>query len=101
MVKYFKLILLFLVLSLSFYAFAEKEGDFSRAYYAELSASSYMFSLGSVRADRAVWYLEGDLIQHLSSYGHILLGYWALSDIEKPENKRRRSNLYESDPYIF
>ena len=92
---------LFLALSLSLNASAQREGDCSRAYYAEFSVSSYMYSLGSVRDNRAVWYLEGDMIQHLSSYGHILLGYWALSDIEKPENKHRRSNLYESDPYIF
>ena len=89
------------LLAFCFDALAEKEGDWSRGYYAELSTSSYLFSLGGVRADRAVWYLEGDIIQRLSSYGHILLGYWALSDIEKPENKGRRSNIYESDPYIF
>ena len=82
-------------------AFAERAGDWSCGYYAEVSASSYMFSLGSVRADQAVWYLEGDVVQRLSSYGHVLLGYWALSDIEKPRNKGRRSNLYESDPYVF
>lgn len=81
--------------------FAEKDCDWSRGYYAEMSVSSYMFSLGSVRSDCAVWYLEGDIVQNLSSFGHILLGYWALSDIEKPKIKNRRSALYESDPYIF
>ena len=99
--KILRAALFFVVFAFSTDAFAEKEGDWSRGYYAELSTSSYLFSLGGVRADRAVWYLEGDIIQRLSSCGHILLGYWALSDIEKPENKGRRSNIYESDPYIF
>lgn len=99
--KILRAALFFVVFAFATDAFAEKEGDWSRGYYAELSSSSYLFSLGGVRADRAVWYLEGDIIQRLSSYGHILLGYWALSDIEKPENKGRRSNIYESDPYIF
>ena len=99
--KSFKAALFLVIFAFSLDVSAEKDGDWSRGYYAELSASSYLFSLGGVRADRAVWYLEGDVIQRLSSYGHILIGYWALSDIEKPQNKGRRSNLYESDPYIF
>ena len=82
--KILRAALFFVVFAFSTDAFAEKEGDWSRGYYAELSTSSYLFSLGGVRADRAVWYLEGDIIQRLSSCGHILLGYWALSDIEKP-----------------
>ena len=75
--------------------------DWSREWYAEVTASSYMFSLGSVRADHAVWMLEGDAVQHLSGFGHVLLGYWALSDLEKKHDSGHRSSVYESDPYLF
>ena len=75
--------------------------DWSREWYAEVTASSYMFSLGSVRADHAVWMLEGDAVQHLSGFGHVLLGYWALSDLEKKHDSGHRTSVYESDPYLF
>jgi len=83
-----------------FFARAETDG-WERDWYAEVSASSQMFSLGSVRADHAVWMMEGDVVQRLSGFGHVLLGYWALSDLERNGDKVHRSAVYESDPYLF
>lgn len=80
---------------------AEKQGVWSQDYYVELAACSSLYSLGSVRADHAVWSVEGDVIQRLSSYGHILLGYWAMSDLTESADKSHRSTIYESDPYLF
>ena len=72
-----------------------------REYYAEISASSKLFSLGSVRADHAVWMMQGDAVQRLSGFGHVLLGYWTLSDWEKRRDSGHRSAVYEFDPYLF
>ena len=82
-------------------AVAEEEGDWSRSCYAELSVSSRLYSLGSVPASHVVCYLEGDAVLRLSSCGHILLGYWSLSDLERTDDRTHRSAVYESDPYLF
>lgn len=82
-------------------AVAEKEGNWARDYYTELSVSSSPYSLGSVSASRWVCYLEGDVVQSLSSFGHVLLGYWSLSDLEKSRDRTHRAHVYESDPYLF
>ena len=79
---------------------AETDG-WGRACYAEISAASQLFSLGSVRADHPVWMMEGDFVQRLSEFGHVLLGYWALSDFEKRSDSGHRASVYESDPYLF
>ena len=81
-------------------ALAETDG-WGRTWYADVSAASYLYSLGSVRANHAVWMMEGDLVQRLSSAGHILIGYWALSDLGRGGDKTHRSYVYESDPYLF
>lgn len=99
--KFLRAITILVASLLTLTASAEKEGDWSRGYYAELSASYYLFSLGSVRADHSVWSMEGDVIQRLSSFGHILLGYWAMSDLTDSGDKSHRSTMYESDPYLF
>lgn len=80
--------------------FAEP-GGWGRDWYADVSASTYLYSLGSVRADHAVWMMEGDVVQRLSSFGHVLFGYWALSDLGKTGDRSHRSCVYESDPYLL
>ena len=59
---------------------AETDG-WGREWYADVSVASYLYSLGSVRANHAVWMMEGDVVQRLSSAGHVQFGYWALSDL--------------------
>ena len=81
-------------------AMAEPDG-WGRECYADISAASRLFSLGSIRADHAVWMMEGDVVQRLSEFGHVLLGYWALSDFEKRADSGHRASVYESDPYLF
>ena len=81
-------------------AMCETDG-WGRSYYADLSASSQLFSLGSVRADHAVWMMEADAVQRLSEFGHVLLGYWSLSDLGDGGDRNRRSYVYESDPCLF
>ena len=78
-----------------------EDDDWGRDYYADISASSQLFSLGSVRADHAVWMMEADFVQRLSSFGHVLLGYWSLSDLGGSGDGSRRSYVYESDPCLF
>ncbi|MBR1921910.1 MAG: hypothetical protein IJ829_07930, partial [Kiritimatiellae bacterium] len=75
--------------------------DFSRDWYAELSASSRLFSLGSVRSEHAVWQAEGDVVQHLPWRSHLLAGYWQMSDLERQHGSGHRSQAYECDPYLF
>ena len=79
---------------------AETDG-WNRGWYADISASSYLYSLGSVRADHPVWMMEGDVVQRLSLLGHVLVGYWALSDLGRHGDRSHRSGVYESDPYLF
>ena len=81
-------------------AHAETDG-WERAWCADVSAASYRYSLGSVRANHAVWMMEGDVVQRLSYAGHVLFGYWALSDLGRGGDKSHRSYVYESDPYLF
>ena len=81
-------------------ASAEDDG-WGRDYYADISASSQLFSLGSVRADHSVWMMEADFAQRLSAFGHVLLGYWSLSDLGGSGDRSRRSYVYESDPSLF
>ncbi|MBR4260279.1 MAG: hypothetical protein IKQ17_14705 [Kiritimatiellae bacterium] len=76
-------------------------GGWEREYCADISASSQLFSLGSVRADHAVWMMEADFEQRLSAFGHVLLGYWSLSDLGGSGDRSRRSYVYESDPCLF
>ena len=97
---YIKGALSFAVLILAICAMAETDG-WDRGYYAEISAASQYFSLGSVRADKSVWILEGDVVQRLDGFGHILAGYWAQSDFENRRDSGHRSTVYESDPYLF
>ncbi len=85
---------------LTSHVMAETDG-LGRECYVEISASSQLFSLGSVRADHAVWMMEGDFVQRLSDFGHVLFGYWALSDFEKRSDSGHRAAVYESDPYLF
>ena len=76
-------------------------GGWERDWYADVSVSSYLYSLGSVRADHSVWMMEGDVVQRLSSFGHVLFGYWALSDLGRTGDRSHRSYVYESDPYLL
>ncbi len=80
--------------------FAEP-GGWGRDWYADVSASTYLYSLGSVRANHAVWMMEGDVVQRLSSFGHVLFGYWALSDLGRTGDRSHRSYVYESDPMLM
>ena len=92
--------MLFAAIILAFCAGAEPDG-WDSDYYAEISAASQHFSLGSVRADKSVWILEGDVVQRLNGFGHVLAGYWAQSDFENRRDSGHRSTVYESDPYLF
>ena len=79
---------------------AETDG-WGREWYADVSVASYLYSLGSVRANHAVWMTEGDVVQRLSSAGHVQFGYWALSDLGRTGDRMHRSYVYESDPSLM
>ena len=86
---------------MAFFVRAQDKACWGRSYYAELAACSDLYSLGAVCANNAIWSIEGDIVQDLSSFGYILLGYWAMSDIEPSSPRTHRSYIYESDPYVF
>ena len=45
--------------------------------------------------------MEGDVVQRLGGFGHVVLGYWALSDLKRQRDSGHRSAVYESDPYLL
>lgn len=82
-------------------ASAETEGDWSQSFYTSIEVSSAFFSLGRVCSEPPPWYYEVDFVQRLSSFGHILVGYWSASDLDNGNPSVHRAFIYESDPYLF
>ena len=75
--------------------------EWERTYYLMADVSPVFFSLGKATTRHWNYYYEADAVQQLSAYGYLLVGWWAVSDIDTPNSRKHRAAMYESDPYAF